>query len=136
MARQRREPSFQEVVDALKATPTASTAIPEAPGIYADGTVIAPDGRAYLEVASDVSSAVAFDAAAAGAQVVWDSCGCGGYCALTWFDEAEVARMVASGRPTIRRTKKAYGSIAEHRSADGRALLLVERDVRWGSVLG
>ena len=45
MARQRREPSFQEVVDALKATPTASTAIPEAPGIYADGTVITPDGR-------------------------------------------------------------------------------------------
>jgi hypothetical protein len=44
--------------------------------------------------------------------------------------------MVSSGRPTIRRTKRAHGSIAEYRSADGQVLLLVEGAVRWGGVLG
>ena len=134
MANQRREPSFQQMVDELKATPSVPTA--EAPGICADGRVITPAGRVYLKRVGDISSADAFDAAAAGAQLAWDACGCNGYCGLTWFDEAEVARMVASGRPTIRRTKKAYGSIAEYRSDDGRVLLLVEQDVRWGDLLG
>jgi hypothetical protein len=135
MSSKRREPSFQQVVDALRATPTVTPSAPEAPGIRANGRVITPEQRAYVQVARDISSAAAFDAAAAGARLAWDPCGCNGYCGLSWFDEAEVARLVASGRPTIRRTKKADGSISAYRSEDGRVLLLAEQDVRWGDAL-
>ncbi|WP_421732449.1 hypothetical protein [Cellulomonas sp.] len=135
MVTRRRQPSFSEIVDAVKATPATPDPGADKPGVHADGTVVAPGGRAYTVAAHDISSAAAFDAAAAGAQVAWDPCGCNGYCGLTWFDEAEVARMVAEGRPQIRRTKKAYGSIAEYRSEDGRVLLLVEESVRWGDFL-
>ncbi|MCC2317917.1 hypothetical protein [Cellulomonas chengniuliangii] len=135
MVTQRRKPSFSEIVDAVRATPAAPASDSGQPGIYADGKVVAPGGRAYTKIASDISSAAAFEAAAEGAQVVWDPCGCGGYCGLTWFGEADVARMVASGRPNIRQTKKARGSIAEYRSEDRRVLLLVEDAVRWGDLL-
>jgi hypothetical protein len=131
----RRQPSFSEILAEVKATPAAPVSDSEQPGIHADGKVVAPDGRAYAKTASDISSAAAFEAAAEGAQVAWDPCGCGGYCGLNWFDEADVARMVALGRPNIRRTKKAHCSIAEYRSEDGRVLLLVEEDVRWGDFL-
>ena len=105
------------------------------PGFQADGSVVAPDGRTYRSSARDISAADAFTAAAAGARVAWDPCGCGGYCGLTWFDEADVARMVTAGRPQIRRTKKARGAISEYRSDHGRVLLLAEEAVRWGSFL-
>ncbi|WP_456845656.1 hypothetical protein [Cellulomonas sp. P5_C6] len=131
----RRQPSFREIVDAVKATPAAPVPDSHDPGIRTDGSVVAPGGRVYSKTGSDISSAAAFEAAAAGAQVAWDCCGCGGYCALRWFDEAEVTRMVAAGPPTIRRTKKAYGSISEYRSHDGHVLLLIEVDVRWGDLL-
>ena len=103
MARQRREPSFQEVVDALKATPTASTAIPEAPGIYADGTVIAPDGRAYLKVASEV---LGCRLRRGGAGARWSGTRAAAVASLS----PGSTRRVSDGRvgpATIRRTKKA-----------------------------
>ncbi|KQY42851.1 hypothetical protein [Cellulomonas sp. Root137] len=135
MVTQRRQPSFSEIVDAVKATPAATPPESDRPGVRADGQIIDPLGRAYTETARDISSAAAHDAAAAGAQVAWDPCGCGGYCGLRWFDVVDVARMVVAGRPNIRRTKKAYGSISEYRGEDGRVLLLVEADVRWGDFL-
>jgi hypothetical protein len=130
MVMQRRQPSFRDIVAAVKATPQAWPANAVEPG-----TVLAPGGRTHRETVDELSAAAAFDAAAAGALVAWDPCGCNGYCGLIWFDRADVARMVAAGRPHIRRTKKAFGSIAEYRSDDGHVLLLVEQRVRWGGFL-
>ncbi|MGY4643674.1 hypothetical protein [Cellulomonas sp. URHB0016] len=135
MVTRRRQPSFRDIVDAVKATPAATSSEPDEPGLYTDGRLVAPGGHLYTRAAGEISSADAFHAAAAGAQVAWDPCGCGGYCGLRWFDEADVAAMVALGRPNIRRTKKSRGSISEYRSEDGRGLLLMEGDVRWGDFL-
>ena len=132
MVTQRRQPSFSEIVDAVKSSPQGVPPVPTEPGVYPDGIVLAPGGRRYVVAATDISPADAWADAAAGAIAAWDPCGCGGYCGLTWFDEADVAGMAAAGRPTIRRTKRAHGSISEYRSDDGRILLLVEGDVRWG----
>ncbi|ROS21803.1 hypothetical protein [Cellulomonas sp. PhB150] len=132
MGKQRRQPSFSEIVDAVKSSPQVVPPEPTEPGIYPDGTVLAPDRRRYVMATTDISSDYARAAGAGGAIAAWDPCGCGGFCGLTWFDEADVARMAASGRPTIRRTKRAHGSISEYRSDDGRIVLLVEGDVRWG----
>lgn len=135
MVSQRREPSFRAIVEAVKATPQVAPPDRVQPGIDADGTVVAPGGRTYRRTARDISAADAFTAAAAGAQLAWDPCGCGGYCGLTWFDEATVARMVVAGRPHIRRTKNGRGAISTYRSDDGHILLLAEDTVRWGSYL-
>jgi len=132
MAKQPRQPSFSEIVDAVKSSPRVVAPEPTEPGVYPDGSVLAPGGRRYLRVAIDISPDGAWTAASAGAIAAWDPCGCGGYCGLTWFDESDLAGMAVSGRPTIRRTKRAYGSISEYRSDDGRPLLFVEGDVRWG----
>lgn len=132
MAKPRRGPSFSDTVDAVKAASMAESPRSIEPGIQPDGKVVAPGGRSYEMAASDISSAVALAAASSGALVAWDSCGCGGGCELTWFNDDDVAHMATAGRPLIRRTKKAYGSISEYRSGDGRVLLLVEETVRWG----
>lgn len=134
MVKPRRPASFSEILDAVMATPAAEPSSEE-PRIRADGTLFAPDGYSYTKTVSDISSASAFKAATDGARVAWDYCGCGGYCTPRWFDEADVAGMVAAGRPNIRRTKRAHGSIAEYRSETGRVLLLVQRDVQWGNFL-
>lgn len=134
MVKQRRQPSFREIVDAVKSSPSATSPEPTEAGVHPGGTVLAPGGRRYVKAASDISSADAWVAATAGALVAWDPCGCGGYCGLAWFGEHDVAQMVASGRPDIRHTKRARGSISEYRSDGGRLLLLVEEDVRWGGL--
>lgn len=132
MVKQRRQPSFSEIVDAVKSSPQVVPPEPTETGMYPDGTVLAPDVRRYRMAATDIPPDDAWAAAAAGAIAAWDPCGCGGYCGFTWFDEADVVGMAALGRPTIRRTKRAHGSISEYRSADGRILLLVGGDVGWG----
>lgn len=135
MGRRRDHQSFAEIVEQVKNSPQPPAPVYDAPGLHPDGTLVDADGRTYRQVSEEVSSARAFDLAARGAAVAWDSCGCGGYCGFTWYDREAVARMVAAGRPEIRRTKRARGSIAEWLGEDGGSLLLAEGAVRWGELL-
>ncbi|PPK92134.1 hypothetical protein CLV92_117102 [Kineococcus xinjiangensis] len=125
MAARRRPPSFAEVVEAVKAAPADPPPF----------DLLGPGGRGFRLVTKGVSAEDAFVVAQGGAILGWDACGCNGDCGYRWFDEADVARMVAAGRPKILHKRNWDGAITHLRSDDGGSLLLVKSPVRWGEHL-
>jgi len=122
--------SFADIVREVESTPQAPPASPGA-GMYANGVLTDPDGRQYTCVEATITAGRAHALAAAGAVVVWDSCGCGGYCGFDWYSADDVKAMVASGPPTIRHTKNHRGNVSEWRSRSREVLVLAEDAVRW-----
>jgi hypothetical protein len=133
VAQHRKPVPFKDVVEALKSSPPAATPS-DPPGLYGE-RLVHPNGRTYVLTRDELLPAEAQTLAVAGAPVVWDSCACGGYCGLEWFDQNESRRMVSGGEPRIWK-KNATETISEWRSSDGACLLLVSGDVRWGDLLG
>ena len=126
MGKKHHRASFADVVRALEQD--ATTPPPPRPG---PAQLVDREGHTYSAVGA-ISSRRAQELAEAGAAIVHDPCGCGGYCGLTWFHREDVHRMLAAGPPTTRRRR---GCITEWRSERGEVYLLPENDVRWGDVL-
>lgn len=97
--------------------------------------LVDPTGREHTRVVHDLGPAAALRAAAEGAQVVSDPCGCDGSCGLDWLAADEVARLVASGPPAVRRRKDPVAHISAWAADDGAVVLMVVGTVRWGDVL-
>ena len=123
----------RDVKDAAAARPPQQTAA----GLRVDGSLVDQVGRTFVQTDDSISEARALELAAAGAAVVWDSCGCGGggRCELDSYTAEEVARMVASGQPAIAHTKRRRGVVSEWRAQDGTVLLLAQIEVRWGEFM-
>ncbi|PJE94215.1 hypothetical protein CUT44_28475 [Streptomyces carminius] len=105
------------------------------PGRRRDGTMVDPRGRVHEQVRETVSASRALAAAASGALVVRDPCGCGGGCGFRRPDAEEVAALVRSGPPRVRNDKRHVGNVSEWHAADGSVLLLAEEAVHWGESL-
>jgi hypothetical protein len=135
MGKDRNRQTFAEIVRDAEAPRPTSAPAPHGPGFTPEGHLVDQRGIRYTCAASDISAARALAVAYEGATVVWDSCGCGGYCPLTWFGDTEVSRMVAAGTPRIRRTKRKHGRASEWRARDGRGLVLLEQDVEWADLV-
>ena len=135
MAQDRRRQTFAEIVRDAREPKPSTEPKPHGPGFTLDAAFVDRSGARYTQVAPDLAPARALAIALDGATVVWDSCGCGGYCPLTWFSADDVAALVASGPPRIRRTKRRHGRASEWHADDGRVLLLLEQDVEWGDQL-
>jgi hypothetical protein len=97
--------------------------------------VVDPTGKRWHRQEAEISPARALELAKSGARVAWDPCGCGGYCGFDWYGAEEVARMVASGTPTVRQSKRHNGNISEWATAEGDVLVVAEDAVRWGGVI-
>lgn len=119
----------------MEAAATTENNAEGSPGLQGDDEFIDQEGRKYALVQGEVSEDRAYEAAKAGATVVWDPCGCGGACGLDWYSREDVARMVAWGPPDIRSKRRRRGSISEWQSEDGHVLLLAEDSVRWADLL-
>jgi hypothetical protein len=128
VAKHHHRPTFADIVAEVESAPPPQE---RSAGYYGD-TVVDAAGNVYGLTASDIDAARARELAATGAVVIWDDCGCGGYCGLEWLDAAEVRALVASGPPDILHKKRRRGSIAAYATDDGRPLLYVEDAVRWG----
>jgi hypothetical protein len=135
MSRIRPRQTFADIVREVAAPKPAPLPEPRGPGFTPEGWLVDQAGRQYVRVAADISAARALLIAREGAVIVWDSCGCGGYCPLTWFAGDDVSRLVAAGTPRIRRTKSKHGLASEWHTDDGRALVLLERDVEWADLM-
>ncbi|HEX5567998.1 MAG TPA: hypothetical protein VFY14_13910 [Streptomyces sp.] len=139
MAGRRRRRTFAEIVEQVEREGGNAELLeeePGGPGLRGDGTVVDPQGRVYERVRGTVSASRAHAAAAAGAVVVWDPCGCGGGCGFRWLDRAEVSALVGSGPPRVRRSgRRPVSGISEWHAADGSVLLLAEDSVFWGGLL-
>ena len=90
----RHVPDFVRALDQDATTPP-----PPRPGLHGPAQLVDREGRTYAAVEA-ISAKRAQELAQAGAAIVYDPCGCGGYCGLTWFDPQDVNRMVAAGRQT------------------------------------
>lgn len=100
-----------------------------------DNGVTDPEGARWRRTTSSINPRQAHALAVQGARLAWDPCGCGGYCAFTWFDAADVARLVAAGPPRARRTKTRRANISEWVGDDGRSLVVAEDAIRWADLL-
>lgn len=134
MAKRPERQTFADIVRDVESSPSED-AEPRTPGFYDDDVFVDAEGRRYELVDESVGASRAYDAAKGGARVVWDPCGCGGACGMEWFSDDQVARMVATGPPEIRKTKRKRGSISEWRDDQGQSLLIAEDAVRWGDLL-
>lgn len=140
MGRRQRRQSFADMVRAVErelADEAASSepAAPAGPGLRRDGTMTDAQGRVHTLARPSVSAGHAHAAAASGALVAWDPCGCGGGCGFRWLDREETAALVRSGPPRIRRGRRRLSNVSEWHAADGSVLLVAEDDVVWGDLL-
>jgi len=131
----RREPTFAEVVRAVRTAPAPPAPAPPRGELVGHDRLVDPTGREHVRVAHDVSPARALAAVVEGAQVVWDACGCAGSCGLEWLDASQVARLVAAGAPKPRRRKDRVSHLSAWVADDGSVVLMAVADVRWGDVL-
>lgn len=126
--------TFAEIVAAVGSEPAR---IPEygtaTPGRYSGDVLYDPEGHPLHEVDDHALEAEEVRAAVlAGARVVWDSCGCGGYCnALEWPESAALRREAARSAPRFR--KNDGGRVTRLAGAGGE-VLLVAGGIRWGEV--
>jgi hypothetical protein len=135
MGKRPRKPSFADIVRDVKESPDPRAQQYTHPGMQPDRTFVDQGGRVFHELHDVVTPAYARELAASGALVVWDSCGCGGYCGFEWLEPAAVARLAASGPPNPRSNKRSGGGIAEWVAEDGSSLLLMWGNVGWGDEL-
>lgn len=108
---------------------------PVVPEVDRSGAVD-PSGKRWHQHLAQISPARALELAMAGAAVAWDPCGCGGYCGFDWYGAEDVARMVKSGTPKVRCTKRRKGKLSEWTDANGGVLVVAEDAVQWGDVIG
>lgn len=95
-------------------------------------------GRGLVLVSDSISPERAHELVLAGAAVAWDDCGSRGRAGVrvVWFDDADVARMAASGPPQLRRKKNHRdANLMEYRREDGRPVVIAEMSVRWADLM-
>ncbi|MFS0702939.1 hypothetical protein AB6N23_00310 [Cellulomonas sp. 179-A 9B4 NHS] len=126
----RRKPdttSFAEVVREVREQPPV--AAPEPSG------VTDPDGNRWRPGTGSITPGQAHALLEQGARAAWDPCGCGGGCGFTWFGPQETTRLIASGTPTVRSTKRHRGNLSVWTTDDGRVLVVAEDAVRWADLM-
>ena len=110
--------------------PSAFTPAPVMrPGLH-DGRLVAPNGRVDELADGRLSPKRAQELVAAGAPVVFDDCGCNGYCGLGWPNDEERRRLARCSPPRVRR--KRFGRLEEWRTREGSPVVFVSGDVHWG----
>lgn len=87
-------------------------------------------GNEYREVEETVAPASALGHLAAGTQVVFDECGCGGTCGLNFSTNIEMLSL-AKTIPVLETHKGQTGSLSLWKSDTGKQLLLAQGPVRW-----
>lgn len=130
-----KRPTFAEIVAAVEAAPRTSVDPVEAtPGRYCGTTLFDLAGHALNETDGRALEPQEIRAAAlAGAGLVWDSCGCGGYCNdLVWVDSFALRQEAIRSAPTFHKRNPAHVQLL---SGNGGEVLLVAGDLRWGDLL-
>jgi hypothetical protein len=125
--------TFANIVAEVKATPAVPKDVPIGPS--RDGRSWGDlDGHEYTLVDAELEPDRAVDLLKHGALVVYDSCGCGGWCGsgLDWLDPADRTELMSADPPRVGFSKKAWGRLSEWRSPSGRVLIEAAVNVRWG----
>jgi hypothetical protein len=130
----KRRETFAQIVAAVEAAPVLGDREPEVtPGLYSGETLFDLKGNALREFHDHALDPEEIRAAVlGGALLVWDSCGCGGYCnALEWPTQDELRREAEASAPRFRKNDPARVSLL---TGDGGDVLLVAGGMRWGDL--
>lgn len=133
-------PTFNEIVKEVREVSHEGAVVGRGPGLYPDerGEVelVDSDGRSYRLTSAEVTALEALQLARSGAGIVWDPCGCGGGCGMTWLSKEEVNAAEAAGPPRIvRKPGRHIGNISSWSTEHGEVYLLAEDKVVWGTHL-
>jgi len=130
-----KRPTFAEIVAAVESNlPEILEPREITPGRYSgtilydlDGIPLVETDRRLLEP-KEIRAAVL-----AGARLVWDSCGCGGYCNdLVWPDLVALRLAAMSSAPRFRKADHARVELLTGASGE---VLLASGGIRWGDLL-
>ena len=128
-----------QIVEELRSRPPAADGDRWAPlpDTRTGAGLLAPDQRVFDRVQQQIGPTHAVMLLRSGALVVWDACGCGGYCGFDWLGAGRRDALVHAGPPRIggRARRGQWGSMSRWRCDDGTDLLLAENHVRWGHEL-
>lgn len=129
MPKRPRQPSMADIIADLKASP-GTPRIPRLPPGIHDGRLVGRDGVRHDLVRDGLTPEEAMSRVAAGADVVFDECGCGGTCGLEWVPAGEAASL-ARRRPVLRSGKGHAGSLSLWGSESGQQVVLAQGPVDW-----
>lgn len=126
-----RQQTFAEMVASVAVTPTPVSHAHEVRpgGINIAGEWFTPTGHRLTINDEEIEPDEAAAMVAAGASVVWDSCGCGDYrCGgPTWLTTAQLASLREAKPPRLR------DGVLWTASANGNPIVVVVGDIHWGS---
>jgi hypothetical protein len=132
---QSKRPTFAQIVAAVDAIP-AVVEEPKAirPGLFNDDKLYDPEGRELMANSDRALEPKEVRAAVlAGARLVWDSCGCGGYCnSLEWPDMVALRHEAESSSPRFRKNNPVR---VELLTGSGGDVLLASGGMQWGDVI-
>jgi hypothetical protein len=131
----RKRTTFAQIVAEVDATPRAIIEpIAVTPGLFNGDALFDPSGNRLVEVDDRLLDPAEVHAAVlSGSRVVWDQCGCGGYCnELIWPDPAELRREANRSAP---RNRKNHPARVTRWTGAGGDVLMIAGDYRWGDVL-
>jgi hypothetical protein len=126
--------TFAEIVSAVESAPVpVAEKLEVTPGLYSGEVLHDLAGHPLHEVDDHALDADEIRASVlAGALLVWDSCGCGGYCnTLQWPEAAALRQEASKSAPRFR--KKQPARVTRMTGAGG-DVLLVAGDLRWGDL--
>lgn len=122
-------PTMSDIVSDSQTSPPKRNIRRLPPGVHQD-LFIDQGGVSFRKLEEDVTPDTAVRYVAAGAQVVFDECGCGGTCGLIFRTNKE-REALAKKRPTLESHKGQTGALTVWQSEDGHTLLLAQAPVRW-----
>ena len=127
--RRKERPTMSDIVSDAKASPSEVKAKRLPPGLH-NNIFIDQGGVTYHQVETDIIPDAARQLVATAAQVVFDECGCGGACGLS-FSATEERESLARKSPILDFHKGQTGSLSLWQSDSGKRILLVQGPVRW-----
>jgi hypothetical protein len=66
---------------------------------------------------------------------MYDGCGCGGYCPVTWLTPAELHDLQSAPPPDVHPSKHGLARLEGWRSEEGNVLIVAVCEVSWGDVI-
>jgi hypothetical protein len=140
VAKRRNTTTFNDIVKDVQRISNERVVPVRERGLYPDDfgelELVDESGHVYRQASPHLASSEAQDLALAGAGVVWDPCGCGGGCGMTWLSREDVKAAVASGPPKIvYKPPRHIGAVSKWVSDNGHVYLLAEEQVLWGDRL-
>ena len=126
--------TFAEIVAAVEAQPSVLPDEPTAtPGHYS-GVILYDLAGHPLHQVNDraLDTEEIRTAVLDGARLVWDACGCGGYCnELEWPEVVQLRNEAAKAAPRFRKNDRAH---VTRLTGAGGDVLLVAGGLRWGDL--